>query len=122
MLVVDILEVESVIERVLECSDSVKEGMMKTPLYSYFHQGTEFTYIHTVASNKNKDLHRFLVDDKPVLDVDFINKNIEYMIGGIIVTHNLDISEEWHFQLSTIDPLISFDHIQMVKNILNILA
>ncbi|UYE98820.1 hypothetical protein XbC2_394 [Xanthomonas phage XbC2] len=118
----DLLGIESTIERVLECSESVKEGMMKTPLYSYFHQGSEFTYIHTVTSQKDKDLHRFLVDDKPVLDVDSINNEIEYMIDGIIIKHNLDISEEWHFQLSTLDPLISYDHIQMVKNILNILA
>lgn len=118
----DILEVESTIERVLECSDSVKEGMKQTPLYSYFHQGTEFTYIHTTSTNKNKDLHRFLVDDKPVLDVDFINTEIEYLINGIIIKHSLDISEEWHFQLSTKEPLISYEHIQMVKNILNIIA
>lgn len=116
----DILEVESVIERVLECSNSVKEGLKNTPFYEYFHQGTEFTYIHSIA--KGADVHRFLVDDKPVLDVDFINTEIEYLINGIIIKHSLDISEEWHFQLSTKEPLISYEHIQMVKNILNIIA
>jgi anti-sigma regulatory factor (Ser/Thr protein kinase) len=116
---VDLLGVESTIERILECSESVKEGVRNTPLYGYFHQGTEFTYIRSIDRDSN--LHRFIVDNKPVLDVNVLNNELEYMINGIIVNHKLDISEEWHFQLSTIETLISYDHIQMVKNILNII-
>jgi hypothetical protein len=117
----DIQDVESTIERMLECSESVKKGMIKTPFCSYFIQGTEFSYYHLITTNKDKDMHRILVDNEPVLDVDSINRKIEYIINGNIITHSLDISEEWHFQLSTIDPLIGYDHIQMIKNILNII-
>lgn len=117
----DLPEIESTIERVLECSESVKEGINKLPLYSYFHQGTEFTYVHTTSTSKNTDLHRILIGDKPVLDVDFVTKQISYIIDGVIVRHELDILEEWHFQLSTVEPLISYEHIQMVKSFINLI-
>lgn len=116
----DILEVESYIEHILRCSYNIKEGMVQTPLYSYFHQGNEFTYVHLLSTEKNS--HRFILNNSNVLDVDIINMEIEYMVNGKIINHSLDISEEWHFQLSTKDPLISYEHVQMVKNILNIIA
>ncbi|AFC21835.1 hypothetical protein GAP32_383 [Cronobacter phage vB_CsaM_GAP32] len=115
----DIFEIENVIERVNDNTEVIKSALKSTALYSYYHHGTEFTYVHAVDANSNKI--RILVDGKLILDVDNISHNMEYLNSDEVINHPFDIGEDLHFQLSTQKALISYEHIQMVKKISDLL-
>lgn len=109
----DIFEIEHIIERVNDNVEVIKYSLKSTPLYSYYHHGTEYSCVHIVDQVSN--VTRILVDGIIILDVDNISYNVEYLNSDGVINHSLDIGEDRHFQLSTQTELISYEHIQMLK-------